>query len=123
MTDKILEITVEVLGILAMATRGMKQSSEWVRPSPYAYRDSYRLRNFVKRIAGQTDLEGGLKQLDKLTNGEVVTAIAQLLKIAHNIDNNVTRIGVDEKMHVVNNSVKAVDMVQTTADGGQSVLN
>ena len=81
------------------------------------------VQKFVKSIAGQTDLEGGLKQLDKLANGKVVTAIAQLLKIARNIDNNVTRIGVDEKMHVVNNNVKAVDMVQTTADGGKSVLN
>ncbi|KAN0127171.1 hypothetical protein V8E53_014977, partial [Lactarius tabidus] len=48
---------------------------------------------FVKRIAGRTDLEDGLKKLDTLTNEEVVMAMAQLLKITHNIDNKVTGVG------------------------------
>ena len=84
---------------------------------------------FVKRVAGKTDLEDGLKKLDTLTNEEVVMAIAQLLKITHNIDNKVTGLGdgvrgVDEKVQVVNDNVKAIDcVVQTIVDGGQSVFN
>ncbi|KAF8261843.1 hypothetical protein EI94DRAFT_1705219 [Lactarius quietus] len=65
MTEKMVEITVEVLDILATATKEMKQS---------------RAKKFVKRVAGLTELEDGLKKLDKLTNEESVLASAQLLK-------------------------------------------
>lgn len=84
---------------------------------------------FVKRVAGKTDLEDGLKKLDILTNEEVVMAVAQLLKITHNIDNKVTRVGdgvkgVDEKVQVVGDNVKVIDdVVQTIADGGPSVFS
>jgi archaellum component FlaC len=56
-------------------------------------------------------------------------AVAQLLKIAHNIDKKVTGVGdgvrgVDEKVQVVNDNVKAIDnVVQTIADGGLSVFS
>ncbi len=130
MTDKMVEITVEVLDILATATKEMKQS----RASELVLRHTFLgahigSENFVKRIAGKTDAEDGLKKLDTLTNEEAVMASAQLLKITHNIDNKVTGVGdgvrgVDEKVQVVNDNVKAVDdMVQTIADGGKSVFH
>lgn len=130
MTDKMVEITVEVLGILATATKEMKQNqaSEFVFCHTFlgAHIGS---EKFVKRIAGRTDLEDGLKKLDTLTNDELVMAMAQLLKITHNIDNKVTGVGdgvrgVDEKVQVVNDNVKAVDdIVHTIADGGKSVFS
>ena len=43
---------------------------------------------FLKRVIGRTDLENGIKKLDKLTNEEVVMASAQLLKVAHKIAEN-----------------------------------
>ena len=61
-----------------------------------------------------------------MTNDEVKIAIALLLKIIHNIDNNVTWVGdggvrgIDEKAQVMNVNVNRVgDMTQTIADGGQ----
>ncbi|KAF8263258.1 hypothetical protein EI94DRAFT_607040 [Lactarius quietus] len=107
MTDKMVEITVEVLGILATATKEMKQG---------------RAKKFMKRIAGKTDLEDGLKKLDTLTSDEVAMAIAQLTKIAHNIDNKVDDgfRDVNENVQDMNDNVKAVgDVVQTIADDGQ----
>ncbi|KAH9069602.1 hypothetical protein EDB83DRAFT_2518347 [Lactarius deliciosus] len=53
MTEKMVHITVEILDILATATKEMKQS---------------RAKNFVMKVAGRTDLEDGLKKLDKLIN-------------------------------------------------------
>ena len=58
----------------------------------------------------------GIKKLDKLTNEEVVMASAQLLKVAHNIDNNVMEV--NEGVRRVDENVKAVDSkLQTMADG------
>ncbi|KAH9069637.1 hypothetical protein EDB83DRAFT_2191136, partial [Lactarius deliciosus] len=114
MTDKMVQITVEILDILATATKEMKQS---------------RAKKFVKRVAGQTDLEDGLKKLDKLTTEEVLMASVQLVKVTHKIDNKVTGVGdgvrgVDEKVQVVNDNVKAIgDKVQIIADGAQSLIS
>ncbi|KAH9014034.1 hypothetical protein EDB84DRAFT_1638541 [Lactarius hengduanensis] len=99
MTDKMVEITVEILDILATATKEMEQS---------------RAKKFLKRVAGWTDLEDGLKKLDKLTNEEVVMASVQVLEVTHKIDNKVTGVGdgvrgVDEKVQVVDKKVQVVD--------------
>ena len=91
---------------------------------------------FLKRVIGRTDLEDGIKTLDKLTNEEVAMASAQLLKVAHNIDNNVTEVNegvrrVDENMlvvksevQIVNDGIKAVDdKIQSMADGAQHLFS
>ena len=129
MTDKMVQITVEILDILATATKEMKRSA--------ASKSDLRLRShdadivsekFLKRVIGRTDLEDGIKKLDKLTNEEVAMAIAQLLKVTHNIDNNVMKVDenvlvVKSEVQVVNDNIKVVDdKVQTMTDGGQRLL-
>ncbi|KAI9437172.1 hypothetical protein H4582DRAFT_2129604 [Lactarius indigo] len=99
MTDKMVQITAEVLDILATATKEMKQS---------------RAKKFLKKVAGGTDLEDGLKKLEKLTNEEVVMASSQVLKVTHTIDNKVTAVGdgmkgVEEKVQVVESEVRVVE--------------
>ncbi|KAH9069464.1 hypothetical protein EDB83DRAFT_436884, partial [Lactarius deliciosus] len=82
---------------------------------------------FLKKVAGWTDLEDGLKKLVKLTDEEVAMASAQILKATHTIDNKVTAVGdgvkgVDVKVQVVNDNVKAVDdKVQTIAEDATEV--
>ncbi|KAH9036079.1 hypothetical protein EDB84DRAFT_1437750 [Lactarius hengduanensis] len=84
-----------------------------------------RAKRFLKKVAGWTDLEDGLKKLVKLTDEEVAMASAQILKVTHTIDNKVTAVGdgvkgVDEKVQVVNDNVKAVDdKVQTIAEASR----
>ena len=61
---------------------------------------------FAKRVAGRTDLEDGVKKLDKLTLEEVAMASAQTQRIAHKIDNKLTGVGdgvrsVAEKAQVI----------------------
>ena len=128
MTDKMAKITVEILDILATATKEIKQS----RTSEFDLRFKFReadivAEKFLKRVIGRTDLEDGMKKLDKLTNEEVVMASAQLLKVAHNIDNNVTEVNegvtrVDENVLVVKSEVQVVkSILQQTANGVDNV--
>ncbi|KAH9023811.1 hypothetical protein EDB84DRAFT_1440875 [Lactarius hengduanensis] len=92
MTDMMVKIMVEVLDILGTATKEMKQS---------------RFKKFLKKAAGTTKLEDGLKKLDKMTNDEVRMASAELLRIAHVIDEKVE--GVDNKLQGVGIQVKEID--------------
>ncbi len=144
MTEKMVQITVELLDILAIAMKEMKQSraSEFVlhRTLLGAHVD---LERFVMRVAGRTDLEDGLKKLDKLTLEEVAMASVQLLRITHSIDNKVTVVGdgvrgVDGKVRVVvaqvedvkcdvqvvSDQVEVVDKrVQVIVDGAKHVFS
>ncbi|KAH9165975.1 hypothetical protein EDB89DRAFT_2006859 [Lactarius sanguifluus] len=82
MTDIIVKIMVEVLGILAISTKEIKQG---------------RTKKYLKKLAGRTEIEDALKRLDKLTQEEARMAAAQLLKIAHNVENKVTQVIDDGK--------------------------
>ena len=123
MTEKMVEITVEVLDILATATKEMKQSRASESVLRHTFLEAHiGSEKFVKRIAGKTDLEDGLTKLGTLTTEEVAMAIAQLHIIAHKIDNNVTGVGdgvrnIAEKVQVVS------DNVQGMADGGQRLFS
>ncbi|KAN0136205.1 Ankyrin repeat-containing domain protein [Lactarius tabidus] len=92
MTDMMVKIMVEVLDILGTITKEMKQS---------------RAKKFLKKIAGITKLEDGLKKLDKMTNEEVRMANAESLRLSHNIDKKVEVV--DEKVQGVGGQVKGVD--------------
>ena len=114
MTNKMVQITVEILDVLATATKEMGQS----RASEFKLRLTLLAANigsgkFVKKVAGRTDLEDGLKKLETLTNEEIAMAIAQLAKVADNININVTGVsegvrGIDEKVQVVADEVRTV---------------
>ena len=114
MTEKMVQITVEILDILAISTKKLKQSraSEF-NPCLTLLAANIGSEKFLKKVAGRTDLEDGLKKLEKLTNEEVAMASARLLKIMDNIDNEVTGVGdgvrgVDEKVQVVGGEVQVV---------------
>jgi hypothetical protein len=111
MTDIIVKIMVEVLNILAIATKETKQGrtsevTRWMQclDSAHAWSEKY-----LKKLVGRTDIEDALKRLDKLTQDEVRMATAQLLKLTH---------GVDDKVKVVDNKVDGVsDTVKLVLDG------
>ncbi|KAF8264542.1 hypothetical protein EI94DRAFT_1703167 [Lactarius quietus] len=100
MTDMMVKIMVEVLDILATATKEMKQS---------------RFKAFLRKVAGITKLDNGLQRLDKMTNEEARMANAEMLRLAHNIDENVKGVGthvkdVDEKVQGIGNDVQGVSV-------------
>ena len=151
MTEKMVQIAVEVLDILASATKEMKQN----RASEFDFylgllEANIDSEKFLKRVAGRTDLEDGIKKLEKLTTEEIAMAIARLVELTDMIDNKVTGIdggvrGVDEKVQIVQGDlqvvkgevenvkggvqavkdyVKAVDdKLQTITQGRQSLFN
>jgi hypothetical protein len=109
MMDKMVQITVEILDILAIATIEMEQS----RASEFYLRLTLLEANigsefFLKKVARRTDLKDGLKKLEKLTNEEIALANARLLKVTDNIGEDVK--AVDEKL-------------QTIAESGQSLIS
>ncbi|KAH8983656.1 hypothetical protein EDB92DRAFT_2117406 [Lactarius akahatsu] len=72
-----------------------------------------RAKSFLKKVAGRTDLEDGMKKLDKLTNEEVAMASVQNLKVTHTVGNRVMAVGdgvkgVNEKVQIVDEKVQVV---------------
>ena len=106
MKDIILKIMVEVLGIFGIVTKVMKQgrASESIPDDtfPVADRD---LEKYLKRLIGRRDLEDALFRLDRLTQEEAWMATAQVLKVAHRVEDGVKTVGeqvkeVDDKVDV-----------------------
>ncbi|KAH9015126.1 ankyrin repeat-containing domain protein [Lactarius deliciosus] len=73
------KVMAEVLSMLAIATKEMKQG---------------RTKTFFKKLVGRTDIEDALQKLDKLEQGELRTVIAQVLKATSDIKDGVKRIEV-----------------------------
>ncbi|KAI0269605.1 hypothetical protein BGY98DRAFT_297057 [Russula aff. rugulosa BPL654] len=74
MLDTIIRIMVEVLTILGIATKEMKQG---------------RLIKYGKRLLGKNDMEDALKKLDRLTQEEAQMTIAENLRATHAVDERV----------------------------------
>ncbi|KAH9040448.1 hypothetical protein EDB85DRAFT_1886960 [Lactarius pseudohatsudake] len=92
MTDVIVEIMVEVLSIFAIATKEIKQG---------------RAKKFLAKLAGRRDIEDALQKLDKLTQEEARMAIAEVLRLAHNVDDQVK--GISDQLEGVNKGIQGVD--------------
>ena len=123
MIDIIVKIMVEVLSILAIATKEMRQSrtSEWSSCSYVARLTEQCLGNYLKKLIGRTDLKDALKKLEKLTNEEVRMATAQVLKATHAVDDKVGRVenkvaGVDDRVARVDDRVAGIDETLASVD-------
>ena len=62
---------------------------------------------YLKKLIGKTDIEDGLKRLDKLTQEETRMAAAENLKVTHAVDERVK--GVADKVAGIDNRVASVD--------------
>ncbi|KAH8986452.1 hypothetical protein EDB92DRAFT_1818272 [Lactarius akahatsu] len=92
MTGIIVKIMVEVLNILAIATKEIKQG---------------RTKKYLKKLIGKTSIEDALRRLDNLTQEEARMATAQLLKITHSADDKVKDVS---------------DTVKLVLDGARCVM-
>lgn len=123
MKDTMVKIMAEVLNILAITTKEMKQSRASELSLCVALFLAYiGLEKFLKRLAGRSDMEDALARLDKLTNEEARMAGALVLKNTHAIDDKLTGVGVgvgviDDKVEGVDTQVKSVrSEVQRTSN-------
>ncbi|KAF8494961.1 hypothetical protein F5888DRAFT_613384 [Russula emetica] len=92
MTNIIVDIMVEVLSILAMATKEVKRG---------------RLQTYLRKLVGNTEIEDSLQRLDRLTQEEARMASAELLKVTHNVDGRVQ--DVDNRVQGIGSDVREVN--------------
>ena len=119
---------VEVLRILAIATKEIKQNraSELTlgngdRFGLLAYSSS---EKFLKKLVGRTDIEDALQRLEKVTVEEARMAGAEALKAIHGVGNQVgDKVdGVQDTLKVVEDKMKGVEgMLQGVGDILQGV--
>ena len=100
MMDIIMQIMVEVLSILGIATKEMKQGrTSESSLSKCATVDRGCLEKYMKKLVGRTDMEDSLKRLDKLAQEEARMATAQVLRVVHTVEEGAR--GIADKVTVV----------------------
>jgi hypothetical protein len=102
MTDAIVKVMVEVLSILAIATKEINQrrASELIpedRSNPSAY---YSSETFLKKLVKRTKIEDALRRLEEVTLEEARMAAAESLKAVHGVGSDVrdTLKAVEDRM-------------------------
>jgi archaellum component FlaC len=107
MTNMIVDIMVEVLTILAVATKETKRGrfSELMSGILPFLPDCCSEKYFMK-LTGSRDIEDSLGRLDKLTQEEARMASAEQLKMTHSVDRKV--MGVDDRVRGVAEQVQDV---------------
>ena len=115
MMDMIIQTMVEVLSILAIATKEIKQG----RLSKFSGQNMTiltegRLEKYAKKLVGRTEMEDVLRKLDKLTQEEARMAAAQNLKATHAVDERVK--GVVDAVEAIDNKIVRVDDLVAAVD-------
>ncbi|KAH9017293.1 hypothetical protein EDB84DRAFT_1566888 [Lactarius hengduanensis] len=87
MTDVIVKIMVEILSVLALATKNIKQG---------------RFITFAKRLLGESEIGAVLRRLDRLTQEEARVTVAQTLEVVHGLMNTVKVVMDDGKASTEN---------------------
>jgi len=98
MSGIIVKVMVDVLLILALVTREIKQG---------------KIKRFLTKLIGRSDIKDALQRFDNLTQGESRMAVAQGLKATHGVGNDVRNVG--DGVNVAINKVDAV------LDGGENM--
>jgi hypothetical protein len=100
MTNIIVKIMVEVISILGIVTKEIRQgrTSMWIPVDLFLTID-IRAETFFKKLIGRKDVEQALQRLDKLTQEEARMAAAEVLTITR---------GIDDKLDTVNSNVQGV---------------
>ena len=107
MKDIMVQIMVEVISILGIATKEIKQG----KMSKYLLNEHKIMtegcsEKYLKTLMGRTEMKDALKRLDKLTQEEARMAGAQNLKATHTVDKRVQ--GVADTVVVIDNRVAGV---------------
>ena len=123
MIDIIVKIMVEVISILGIVTKEIRQGRTSMRfpidifPRVYLHTEKY-----LKKLFGRRDVEDALQRLDKLTQEEARMAAAEALTISRGIDDRVKGVdkrleGVDERVQRVDVKVEGIDDKVLSVDG------
>ena len=91
MTNIIVKIMVELLSVLALATKQVKQGrfSKYVYPT-FLEKIQCAVEKFAKKLFRRNEVESVLRRLDRLTQDEARMATAQTLDAIHGFASNMS---------------------------------
>jgi archaellum component FlaC len=116
MRDIIVKIMVEVISILGVVTKEIRQGRTSM---PFAVDISLNAdipaEKYLKNLFGMKDVEDALQRLDNLTQEEARMAAAETLTITRGIDDKVNVV--DERLEGVDERVQSVDVKVEGIDG------
>ena len=90
MTEVIVKIMLELLSVLALALKQIKQGR--FSKSAFAYMRivaQYASEKFTKKLLGESEIETVLQRLDRLTQDEARMTVAQTLGVVHGLVGNI----------------------------------
>jgi hypothetical protein len=89
MTDVIIKIMVELLSVLALATKQVRQGRFSKCSVTYTLRVAHcASEKFAKKLLGDSEIEAVLQRLDRLTQDEARMTVAQTLGVVHGLVGN-----------------------------------
>jgi len=92
MTNIIVKIIVEVLSVLSLATKQIRQGRFSKPIIMYElFVAQFAIEKFTKKLFGESEVEAVLQRLDRLTQDEARITVAQTLSVVHGLVNN-TRV-------------------------------
>ena len=116
MRDIIVKIMVEVISILGIVTKEIRQGRTSMPSLVYiSSQVDPPAEKYFKQLFGVKEVEDALQRLDQLTQEEVRMAAAETLAITRGIDDKVN--SVDERLEGVDERVQSVDMKVEGIDG------
>ena len=93
MTDIVVKITLEVLSVLALATRQIKLGRFSKHAIAYTLLTAQcGIEKFAKKLLGESEVEAVLNKLDRLTQDEARMTVAQTLGVVHGLVGNVKEV-------------------------------
>jgi hypothetical protein len=89
MTDIIVKIMVELLSVLALASKQIKRGRFSMCPiKSHFQRSQLAAGAFAKKLLGDSEIVAVLRRLDRLTQDEARTTGAQTLSVVHGLVSN-----------------------------------
>jgi len=95
MTDIIIKIMVELLSVLALASKQIKQGRFSKCAVTLAYtlrRTQHATEKFAKQLLGESEIETILQRLDRLTQNEARMTVMQTLGVIHGLMGNIKAV-------------------------------
>lgn len=93
MTELVVKIMVELLSVLALATKKIKEGRvskcAVIYTLPVA---QYSTEKVTKKLLGETEMVDALQRLDRLTQDEARMAVAQTLGVVHGLLDSVKEL-------------------------------
>jgi hypothetical protein len=109
MTNIIVKVMVEVISILGIVTKEIRQGRPSMAFLIYITRKvDLRAEKFLKKLAGRKDVEDAFQRLDKLTPDEALMAAAETMTVTRDIDDTVKVV--DKRLEGVDERVQSIDM-------------